>query len=172
MTMIERFEEAAKAKGMTITLATARAGLSTSHLYKLKRGEVKPRPATVKRLAEVVGLRPSALDPEMFKETDEALALATQFDASATPSAARDLGFEDEELVFVGMSAATLTVVAPLLNAMQPDTSVVSGPLVNGLCRVARMLKECSQEALHELTGTNVRLLMSHSNCYTWTPEV
>lgn len=171
MTITERFESEAKARGIAVTMAVARAGVSMSHFYKMKRGEVSPRAATVKRLAEALGVRPQLLDPEMFKGEAVAEASAAHFDASAMPITASDLGLTSEETVFVGMSVATLTTVAPLIEALQADARYVSGPLVNGLNRVARLLKECYQAALPELTETFVSIDLVPKHCYMSTTE-
>ena len=41
----------------------AKAGITQTHLSRIERGEIQPRPATIRRLAEALGVRPADLMP-------------------------------------------------------------------------------------------------------------
>jgi transcriptional regulator with XRE-family HTH domain len=58
-------QELCAARGLTLAQLAARAGVAVSTVAKLDAAEIRAHPATLRRLAAVLGLEPAALRTEL-----------------------------------------------------------------------------------------------------------
>ena len=143
--LCDKIKEECEKRGRSLSEVMAKADLSASIIYKWRDGSSKPRPQSIRKIAQALGIPAKTLAPEMSEA----------FEALAQASPLHDVGGDDVsgDFVFVGMRRSSFDTLRPFIERANAGLIEVPADLVKGLVSLIRPMSESQLVEFSLLAG-------------------